>query len=102
MRGQLGQLLPRFLSVDDTKGPSDLTTERGFDSHLATWVIDELSLSVDMLSIGVCVQPVTPRSPVDWCRNKMSVVYGASTRCNWPCAVRCDYHYRKWRRQEKL
>ena len=60
-RGQLGhntrphtQSPPNFLGMGAATGPSDLTTERMFDSQ-ASWVIGVLGLlTLFMLSMGVC------------------------------------------------
>ena len=48
----------------------DLTNGRGVDSG-ATCVVNDLGLFFDKC---VFVQPGTGRRPVDWCRNKMSVL----------------------------
>ena len=45
----------------------NLKTERSFNSQ-ATWVINVLGFNFDMLSMGFA-------QAVNWCRNRMSVLY---------------------------
>ena len=61
------QLPPTFLGMDD------LTTDGSFNSQVPR-VITVLDLFFDMSSMGVCTTRHLQTS-VDWCRNKMSVLY---------------------------
>ena len=69
---------PRGIIHDRMPGMDDLTTERNLRGSLMC-----LAYSILTCNPLVVVQPDTGRRPVDWCKNKLSVLYMRKT-LKWP------------------